>query len=178
MLFGQRALGVSSSFLAKQRTTSAAATCVNNCGANLDITLALADGKTLGSADPAFEGHVGVVHFWSLAIWENWAPPTLLQANITDAMRRLDRARNMWNVVFGPAAACVATLYRLGWSILSAWEVIADDGENIDMRVQSPEYVKQAVTQSVARWRWRRVEKAFPSLRCAVSGDGPRGGPY
>ena len=173
MLFGQRALGVSSSFLAKQRTTSAAATCVNNCGANLDITLALADGKTLGSADPAFEGHVGVVHFWSLAIWENWAPPTLLQANITDAMRRLDRARNMWNVVFGPAAACVATLNRLGWSILSAWEVIADDGENIDMRVQSPEYVKQAVTQSVARWRWRRVEKAFPSLRCAVSGDGP-----
>ena len=53
LIFGQRALGVSDSFLAHQRMAAAACTCIANAGASLDLTLLIADNKTSGSADPA-----------------------------------------------------------------------------------------------------------------------------
>ena len=78
MTFGQRALGVSDSVRLQQRRASAACTCVSSCGANLDLTLLLADGESTGAADPAFEAHVGVVYSWALAAWEKWVPRALL----------------------------------------------------------------------------------------------------
>ena len=71
MTFGQKALGVSDSVLLQQRRASAACTSVHSCGANLDLSLALADGKSSGAADPAFEAPTGVIHSWALAVWEN-----------------------------------------------------------------------------------------------------------
>ena len=61
--------------LTSQRRAAAAATCDRGCGANLDLTLVVADGFTVGAADPAFEAHTGVVHMWALAVWEAWPPP-------------------------------------------------------------------------------------------------------
>ena len=74
MTFGQRALGVSDAVLLQHCRASAACACVSTAGANLDLSLLLADGTSNGAADPAFEAHVGVVHHWALAVWENWAP--------------------------------------------------------------------------------------------------------
>ena len=58
MNFGQKAMGVSNSMLMSQRRAAAAATCVRGCGADLDLTLVVADGDVMGSTDPAFEAHV------------------------------------------------------------------------------------------------------------------------
>ena len=113
MTFGQRALGVSNSLLHQQRSASAACTCVTNAGADLDITLLLADNKTCGAADPAYEAHIGVIQHWATAVWETWAPRAMLDYTIKNASIRLSRVKHVWSHVFGPAAAYIATLERL-----------------------------------------------------------------
>ena len=72
--------------------------------------------------------------------------------------------------MYGPAAAVVATLSRLGWVILSATCMCNDLGVSVNLRESSPAYVKGVVTESVVRWRWRRVEKKFPSLSSQKKG--------
>ena len=125
MTFGQRALGVSDSLLMQQRRASAACTCVTNAGANLDLTLMISDGKSKGASDPAFEAHIGVVHHWALAVWESWAPRVMLDYVLRDARSRLSKARSVWSVVYGPAAALLATLWRLQWEAVDAENIKA-----------------------------------------------------
>ena len=64
LTFGQKRLGVANSTLFAQRRAAAAITCDKLCGADLDLSLMVADGDSLGAADPAFEAHVGSCTFW------------------------------------------------------------------------------------------------------------------
>ena len=172
MTFGGRAMGVSDSTLLQQRRAAVAASCDRACGADLDLSLIIADGSTLGAADPAFEAHAGVVHMWSLAVWEQWVPLGILDRLVNSTKPRLDKARRIWSVVYGPAAALLASLARIQWRVESATRLISDDGAVIDITRDSPAFVRGAVTQSVARWRWRQVEGRFPALRNGGSGTG------
>ena len=172
MTYGGRAMGVSDSALLQQRRAAAAASCDRACGADLDLSLIIADGATLGAADPAFEAHTGVVHMWSLAVWERWVPPGVLDRLVSSTKARLGKARKTWSVVYGPAAALLASLARIQWRVESATRLIADDGAVIDMTRDSPAFVRGAVTKSVARWRWRQVEERFPALRDGGTGAG------
>lgn len=80
MIFGQRPSGVSDAVLLSQRRTSCAATCIGGCGADLDLSLMLADDKSKLAADSAFKAHVKVIHFWSSfwrtgclsLFWKSW----------------------------------------------------------------------------------------------------------
>ena len=172
MLFGQRALGVSNATLLSQRRAAAAATCVRTCGADLDLTLMLADGTSHGGADPAFEAHQGVLHMWALAIWEEWVPSRVLSIVLRDAKARLQRAKSHWSVVYGPAAALVATASRIGWQVDSPTLFVTDLGVRIDLGVGSPAFLLKAVGEAVARWRWRRIEHRHPSLYSGGAGRG------
>ena len=69
--------------LLKQRQAAAASVSVKSCGADLDITLMLAD------ADPAYEAHVGVLYMWALAVWEAWVPRGLPSIVISHVSQRL-----------------------------------------------------------------------------------------
>ena len=107
-------------------------TCDKSCGADLDLSLMVADGDSPGAADPAFEAHIGVIHFWAMATWENWVPLKLLQTVICDAKRRLSNAKSAWSHVRGPAAALVATANRLGWQVNSATHLLDDKGRVVN----------------------------------------------
>eukprot|EP00973_Karenia_brevis_P077741 10802610-Karenia_brevis.AAC.1 len=50
--------------------------------------------------------------------------------------------------------------------------MVADHGMRIDLRIDSPEFVKGAITRSVERWRWRKVESQFPVLSSHGKGSG------
>eukprot|EP00973_Karenia_brevis_P087820 12181793-Karenia_brevis.AAC.1 len=41
---------------------------------------------------------------------------------------------------------------------------MTDQGQEINLRVDSPAYVKQLVYESVCRWRWRRISTRMPAL--------------
>ena len=177
MIYGQRALGVSDSMLLQQRCSSASCTCVSAAGANLDLTLLIADGKSRGAADPAFEAHTGVVYFGALAIWEHWAPRVVMEYVLKDAKVRLVQVKIIWNAVFGPAAALVATLKRLQWEMLSATDFCTDDAVRVNLKVDSPACVVGLVSDSVARWRWRRIADKLPALNVDGFGVGAEWGP-
>jgi len=165
-------MGVSDTMLGSQRRSAAAATCSRACGADLDLTLVVADGSHLGAADPAFEAHVGVVYMWALAVWEQWVPIELLCRLVARTAARVHRAKKIWSVVYGPAAALIATLSRTQWQVQSAHEFITDNGMKIDLKMDSPAFVKGALTQSVERWRWKNIECRLPALCSDGNGRG------
>jgi hypothetical protein len=173
LTFGQRSLGVADSLLLEQRRGVVAASCDTVAGANIDLSLAIADGKAIGAADPAFEAHVGVLLFWACAIWESWVPIKLLHTLVEEAVVRLGSTNRVWAAVCGPAAAMVASAWRLGWKVISATECENDLGESIDLKINSPSWVADQVKHSVVRWRWRRVELVFPMLASGNKGNGP-----
>ena len=172
LTFGSGPLGVSNSMLLSQRRAVVASNCVLSCGADLDMSLVIADEFNGHSADPAFDAHCGVIVMWSLCVFEGWAPFSFLSNLVNSARRRLASAKSLWSRVFGPAAALVATMDRLGWSFTSPFVFSADDGAIIDLMVDSPAYVKGAVCDSVSRWRWRRVEAKLPALESGGRGLG------
>ena len=176
MLYGQKPLGVSNSTLLAQRRAASAASRVRGCGADLDLSLMLADANSKGAADPAFEAHVGVLQYWAMAVWERWAPLAMLEFVVKDAKRRLQEAlakdRSPWSLVFGPAAALVATADRLKWSVSSAFQVITDLGVVVDFKLDSPAMIKGLVIDAVSRWRWRRLEDKYPALDSGGLGTG------
>ncbi len=172
MTFGQRALGGSNTTLLQQRRAAAASTCVSSAGASLDLTLMLADGKSNGAADPAFEAHVGVIFFWAMTIWETWTPAAMMTTSFNHAVSKLNGTSSPWSKVYGPAAAVVATLQRLLWTFSDAFVFVSDLGEVIDMRMHAPAYVASSVVASVKRWRWRRVENLLPALASGGAGRG------
>ena len=172
MMFGCEVMGISDSMLNTQRRTAAAATCERNCGADLDLTLLVADDRSSGAADPAFAAHVGVIQTWALAVWEKWVPQHMLQRLFTKTADRLARTKAMWSRVYGPAAALLATAHRLGWRVESAAVAILDDATKLNFALDSPAYVKGAVVQSVRRWRWRALESKMPHLSSSGLGLG------
>eukprot|EP00973_Karenia_brevis_P085866 11909965-Karenia_brevis.AAC.1 len=60
---------------------------------------------------------------WALAVWEQWVPVELLCRLIGRTVARVHAASKMWSVVYGPAAALVATLSRIKWNVESAYEM-------------------------------------------------------
>jgi hypothetical protein len=89
-------MGLSDFMLPCQRRAALAACCGSPGGANLDLSLAFADGDSKGAADPAFEAHCGVVHFWALALWDARVPGVLLQRLVDFAISRIGSARTKW----------------------------------------------------------------------------------
>ncbi len=176
LTYGQSTMGVSNSMLLAQRRAVGAAGFLGGPG-DLDLSLAVADGSTSGKADPAFVAHLDPIGDWASAIWEGWFPRVALKAMCNNALVRLEAAKlkdSIWSVVRGPAAAFVASAWRLGWVIHDHLTVTTDDKTiRLDLARDSPAYVKKLVEESVRRWRWRKVEAKVPSLDSGGAGFGP-----
>ena len=81
------------------------------------------------------------------------------------AKKKLKKSKNTWAKVKGPAAAMVASCRRLGWTVISSTELRTDQGETLDLLLDSPAAVKLEVVRAVKRWRWRNVEANMPQLK-------------
>ena len=163
LTYGNRPLGVSDSLLLAQRRAVAAAACINHCGADLNVSLVIADDWNGHSADPAFEAHAGVAIMWSLAIFEHWVDIEDARFLIASTLKRL-AGKMTWARVFGPAAAIIVTLKRIGWTVHSATEWISDLGMPINLELLSPALVQSLVCEAVQRWRWKQVAVKLPAL--------------
>lgn len=75
---------------------------------------------------------------------------------------KLLTARSIWTLVFGLAAAFVASAQRIWWSIVNAVSIVADDGQLIRLDLDSPAAVAEAVHAAVVRWRDARIVAALP----------------
>ena len=163
LTYGNRPLGVSDSLLLAQRRAVGAAACTNHCGAELNISLVIADDWNGHSADPAFEAHMGVALMWSLAIFDHRVNIEDAHFLIASTLNRL-AGKTTWAKVFGPAAAIIVTLRCIGWSVLSATEWETDLERPVNLRLLSPALVQSLVREAVQRWRWKQVAIKLPAL--------------
>ncbi len=159
-------MGVPPSHLNRQRRVAAeaAAPAGGTAGQSVDLFFALEEAVCGTTSDPAVPAHRGPIGQWAFASWESWLPRGALLRLTAHAKRRLSRARSAWAVVTGPAASFVASATRLGWLVRDAFSVTTDCGEDLRFDLDPPVIVQRAVARSVQRWRWRRVELAFPHL--------------
>ena len=83
---------------------------------------------------------------------------------VADAMSRLTSAKCPWAVVRGAGAAYVATAARLGWEVYDATEIRTDQGRRLSLIRVPPIVILRECDAAVRRWRWQRIETAFPDL--------------
>ena len=131
LTYGQANMGISNSMLQSQRSATAAAYARGGHG-DLDLSLIMADASLKGMADPAFQAHMSPIGMWAEAVWGAWMPSMALQRMVVFAISNLKHLVSVWNRVRGPAAAFVASAWRLGWKVQSYRMVIIDDGTLLD----------------------------------------------
>ena len=170
LAFGQFNTGVSTSALHSQRVAVASAG--NSISGELDLTLCMMDGRAHGRFDLAYSAHTDPIGHWAEAVWDQWMPSNVLDLLFQGARANIQKARRTWAAVHGPAASCRASLGRLEWIACSAFEWTTDRGMKIDLRRDSPAFVRESVIQSVRRWRWRRIESRHPTLAQGGRGYG------
>ena len=105
-------------------------------GQNFDAAFILVDAGPRGYADPAFDAHLLPIGQWASAVWGEWLPVRLMQKILTAAVAKIDKASNVWAVCYGPDAATITT----------------DDGELLQLTLDSPAPVAIQVRLAVKRW--------------------------
>ena len=73
-----------------------------------------------------------------MAVYERWMPDAAVVSLTTQARLTPDKAKNVWSVVAGPAAACLATALRIGWHIYSFDRVTIGSCHEFDLRIEPP----------------------------------------
>ena len=76
--------------------------------------------------------------------------------------------RSPWRRVAGPAKAVAATLQRLQWSWHQPFTFVDDLGDAFDYLKFSPKVLRDAVYQSVRRWRLRRLAHKWSALTSGI----------
>ena len=167
MLYGVDVSGLSNTHLHNVRVAALRASLPPGAGRNADVAYAVLDagGRSL---DPAFAAHATPVKHWGMAIWQKWVALPELTAAFDQAHAKLSEVRahgqKVWAAVTGPAAALIATVWRLGWTCDSAHIFRDDTGAHFDLLRMSPALVVKAVHRSVERWRFKRVCAVLPDL--------------
>ena len=172
LVYGQANMGVSPTFLHAQRVAVASSSVPGGSG-DLDLMLAVADGSAKGQADPAFSAHLLPICKWAQAVWHGWLALAALQALLKHATSRLAGKERLWSLVHGPAAAFLATAWRIGWQATSATTVVDELGVAHDLLDVPPARIAKLIHRAVTTWRWRRVETKHPHLRQAGGGHRP-----
>ena len=54
---------------------------------------------------------------------------------------------------------------RIRWKFISASEVLMDNGETLDLAMDSPAFVSQMVAEAVRRFISKEIDECFPTLK-------------
>ena len=166
LTYGQAVTGVATTVLLHQRRAAAhaAAPASGPGGQDLDLALIIADGPRQGRADPAHDAHCMPIFAWAQAVWNAWLPRNVLERLADTAITTLSAARSIWQNVKGPAAATVASAWRLEWTVHSANQFTTDQGRLLNLDLDPPVVIKRECYLAVRRWRERAIFDKFPHL--------------
>ena len=103
-----------------------------------------------GTADPAFDAHALPIKAWTLAYWQYWQPWIVLDNAFDHAAASLQSVvRTPWDKVTGPVSALLASVWRLGWTVLGPRLFRDDLGDLVDIIAESPAKIGSIAKQSV-----------------------------
>jgi hypothetical protein len=132
MTYGVDIIGFSDSHLRVVRGVAARAVAPETGGESVSHVLSALDAGG-GRVVPAFDARVLPIRQWASAVWEGWAPATLLCSAMRHAAHQVRGAqRSVWDRATGPAAAVTATIWRLGSRIISPTVFATGTGEILD----------------------------------------------
>ena len=162
-VYGEACMGVPDHLLRDQRRAVAAAVAPvhGTGGQQLDLALLVADGGPRGSADPAFDAHILPLSYWAAAVWEERLPRASLERMVAHAKVKIAKAKRVWHVVRGPAAALVVTCSRIGWRVNSAHLITTHEGRQLDLTVDPPAVIEQHARYAVQYWRENNIRKSL-----------------
>jgi hypothetical protein len=136
MLHGIDIMGASNTYLHTVRVAALRAALPPGASWNVDIAFAILDsgGRKL---DPAYSAHATPLKHWGMALWQSWSPFNDLEAAFNKIHHKLSlrssSGRCVWTAVAGPIGALIATLWRVGWTCLSATQFRNDAAETFDL---------------------------------------------
>ncbi len=140
--YGARCVGVSNTDLREIRRYMGAA--LPGGGGWRSLTLRLA----LGGDEPAKGLAVAPLVAWAEEIWGGEVDQRIMQkAWLAQMVKQAGRPlEEVWREVRGPAAATVASVRRLGWTMPSPWAICSPEGQLWDMRQEGPRDIR-AITE-------------------------------
>ena len=162
--YGCDIVGMSDTHLQAARVAVAASAAPSSGGKSPDMILFALD-VAGGSLDPIFSATVLLIKHWALAWWDGWAARRDLADAMLWAIAKLRHAQgSVWHYVSGPTTALVASLWRIGWSIIDAQSFVSDDGSVLNCLTDSPAAIALEANRSVHRWQLARVVKLNPLI--------------
>jgi len=169
--YGCDIVGMSDTHLQAARVAVATSAAPSSGGKTPDIILFALD-VAGGSLDPIFSATVLLIKHWALAWWDGWTPQKDLMVAMEWAIAKLKRAKgSVWHHVAGPTTALVASLWRVGWSIIDAQTFVSDDGSHLCCLLDSPAAFALEANRSVHRWQLARVVKLNPLIAPPCTGS-------
>ena len=87
-----------------------------------------------------------------------------MQQMVVVAKAKLTSAKSIWQHVRGPAAATVASAWRIGWQAHSYTAFTTDLGRSLDFTLDPPVVVNREIVRAVRRWRDAAVFKRHNHL--------------
>ena len=97
-------------------------------------------------------------------MWHTWMPHKALQQMVVVAKTKLVATKSVRQHVRGPAAATVASAWRLGWQIHSFSAFTTDLGRSLDLTLDPPVVIRREVVRAVKRWRDAAIFKRHSHL--------------
>ncbi len=179
VMYGVFTCGMATTQLARTRSTIASAVAPEGRGKKPELILWACDCHT-GTVDPAFDAHGQPIAFWAYAWWQQWRPANKLVEAAHAAMAVFVPGHpNTWKKAVGPVLSMLATCHRIGWEMVSPWELKTDVGRLLNLQLDPPAVVETETKAVVRRWRWGNICKDQPCLKPPVPdmtvGAGPDG---
>ena len=108
--------------------------------------------KVCTTSMPAYAHHAAVLRESATGVWTGFPPLEILEAALDHAHSRLARKQKPWAFATDAACGFLLTCARIGWTPLSAREIVTDSGLKIDMLRLAPKSVAALAHRSTEKW--------------------------
>ena len=109
-----------------------------------------------GLPDPAVQCNVAVIYWWAMSRWDRVLELGIIDGTLDKAAAGVEHQRP-WGSCKGPAEVLVATLRRIGWTILTPciWQNAV--GQRLHLDEVCPRDIKKLALLDAGRRTWERA---------------------
>ena len=148
--FGVEVVGMTDNAIRQLRSAAHMAIVDSPSGRSATCDLQMAVPDRLGGADPAIDVCVAPIASFLCALWDDWVPRFILARSLHQAVQETI----CWNKVQGPARATIASLQRIGWSLLSPFVWQPPRGQAINIDHVAPRDLTRLLKIDALNWTW------------------------
>eukprot|EP00971_Amphidinium_carterae_P140003 2774017-Amphidinium_carterae.1 len=138
-----------------QLVRSRALHAVRNFPKSGSVAMAMEVFEAFVERDPASLHHQRVASLWVQTLEDHLLPTEWMQDALCYSALRLTKARSPWGSVHGPVGAWILVAARLHWTLVSADEVVNDEGKAFRLSELGRKGVAAEIARATSRWTMR-----------------------